>query len=292
MKNSIVKNIFEWLVMLVACAIYSLGIALFLSPNALAPGGMSGVAIIINKLTGAPTGLMIVCLNIPLLIAGFFFVGRTFLIKTITSIAVSSTLIDLWPKILSNKYVPVTSNELLAGIVGGVLCAVGIGFIFRCGGSTGGTDIIAKLARRFVPSLKTGSVFLIVDSTIIAASVFATHKIELALYAGISLFITTLVIDKVLYGSDEAKLLIIMSSHPDVVAKALLTEIDAGVTFANGAGAYSGKETKIIICAVKKQSFHKAKRLVCQVDPASFIIVSNASEIYGEGYKPHNVEEL
>ncbi len=291
MKDTVAKKIFDWATMFVACAIYSLGIALFLSPNALAPGGMSGVAIIINKLTGLPTGMMIVFLNIPLLIAGFFVVGRWFLIKTISSIAVSSFLIDLWPKIIP-QYTPITSDKLLAGIAGAVLCAIGIGLIFRCGGSTGGTDIIAKLLRRRMPSIKTGTIFLIVDSLIIIASVFATRHLENALYAGISLFITTFIIDKVLYGSDEAKLLIIMSSDPDKVAHALLTDIDAGVTFANGSGAYTGRETKIIFCVVKKPLFHRAKRLVCQVDPASFIIVSNASEIFGEGYKAHNGEEL
>lgn len=291
MKNAVTKKTLEWVTMFVACAIYSLGIALFLSPNALAPGGMSGVAIIINKLSGAPTGMMIVLLNIPLLIAGFFVVGRWFLVKTIASIAFSSFLIDIWPKIIP-QYTPVTNDKLLAGIAGAVLSAIGIGLIFRCGGSTGGTDIIAKLLRRRTPSIKTGTIFLIVDSLIIIASVFATKHLENALYAGISLFLTTFIIDKVLYGSDEAKLLIIMSSDPDKVAHALLTDIDAGVTFANGAGAYTGKETKIILCVVKKQLFHRAKRLVCEVDPASFIIVSNASEIFGEGYKAHNGEEL
>ena len=291
MKNSVTKNLFDWVTMIVACVIYSLGIALFLSPNALAPGGMSGVAIIINELSGLPTGMMIVILNIPLLIAGFFIVGRWFLIKTICSIAISSTLIDLWPKIIP-QYVPVTSDKLLAGIAGAVLCGIGIGLIFRCGGSTGGTDIIAKLMRRVVPSVKTGTIFLIVDSIIVTASVFATKHLENALYAGIALVLTTFIIDKVLYGNDEAKQLIIISTDPDRVANALLNDIDAGVTFLNGAGAYTGADKKIILCVVKKQLFHKAKRLVCEVDPASFIIVSNASEIFGEGYKAHNGEEL
>ena len=285
------RHAFQWVTILVACVIYSLGISLFLSPNALAPGGMSGIAIIINELTGLPTGMMIVLLNIPLLIAGLFAVGKWFLLKTVVAIAVSSTLIDLWPKIIP-AYTPVTEDKLLAGIAGAVLSGIGIGLIFRSGGSTGGTDIIAKLIRRFKPGLKTGTIFLIVDSLIISSSVFATKHLENALYAGIALFLTTFIIDKVLYGSDEAKLLIIMSSDPDKVANALLTEIDAGVTFADGAGAYTGRETKIIFCAIKKHQFHRAKRLVCDVDPKSFIIVSSASEIFGEGYKPHHGEEL
>ena len=277
--------------MLIGCVSYSLGISLFLNPNALAPGGMSGVAIIINTLTGLPTGLMILILNIPLLLLGCYVVGKWFLIKTIVSIAVSSTLIDLYPRIIPSL-VPATTDRLLAGIAGAVLSALGIGIIFKCGGSTGGTDIIAKLLRRKIPNIKMGTFFLIVDSFIVAASVFATGKLENALYAGISLFITSFFIDKVLYGNDEAKLLMVISSDPDRIAELLMKDLDAGVTFAHGAGAYTGKETKIIICVVKKHLFHKTKQLICREDPASFIIVSNASEIFGEGYKSHNHEEL
>ncbi len=291
MKKSVRTQIFSWVIMIIACIIYSLGIALFLNPNALAPGGASGVAIIINRISGFPTGLMIFMINAPLLIAGCYILGKWFLIKTLVCVTISSVFIDTWPKIIP-AYIPVTQDKLLAGIAGAFLCGIGIGLIFRAGGSTGGTDIVAKLLRRKFPHIKTGAIFLIVDSMIIITSVFATKELENALYAGISLFVTTFIIDKVLYGSDEAKLLIIMSSIPEVIAEKLMTEIDAGVTFANGAGAYTGRETKIIFCVVKKQLFHKAKQLVCREDPSSFIIVSNASEIYGEGYKPHNVEEL
>lgn len=291
MKKIVRTQIFSWVIMIFACIIYSLGIALFLNPNALAPGGASGVAIIINKLFGFPTGLMIFIINVPLMIAGCCVAGKWFLIKTLVSVAISSFFVDLWPKIIP-EYVPVTQDKLLAGIAGALLCGIGIGLIFRAGGSTGGTDIVAKLLRKKFPNIKTGGIFLIVDSMIVIASVFATKQLENALYAGISLFVTTFIIDKVLYGNDEAKLLIIMSSIPDVIAQKLMTEIDAGVTFADGAGAYTGKSTKIIFCVVKKQLFHKARQLVCKEDPSSFIIVSNASEIYGEGYKPHNGEEL
>ncbi len=291
MKNNVLKQSLSWLIMLLGCVSYSLGIALFLNPNSLAPGGMSGVAIIINTLTGLPTGLMIILLNIPLLILGCYVVGKWFLIKTIVSIAVSSTLIDLYPTLIPSL-VPATSDKLLAGIAGAVLSAIGIGIIFKCGGSTGGTDIITKLLRRKMPNIKTGRLFLMIDSIIVASSVFATGHLENALYAGISLFVTSFIIDKVLYGSDEAKMLMVISSDPERIATLLMKDLDAGVTFAHGAGAYTGKETNILICVVKKHLFHKTKQLICKEDPASFIIVSNATEIFGEGYKPHNHEEL
>lgn len=292
MKTNFKNNeILKWVGIFFSSIIYSLGIALFLGPNELAPGGASGAAIIISTLTGIGTGLLIILINTPLFIAGFFKMGKWFLVKTIYAVAVSSFFIDLWPKVIP-EFVPVTNDKFLAAVAGAVLCALGIGLIFRFGGSTGGTDIVAKLLRRRFPSLKTGSLFLIVDSIIVIASVFATGELENALYAGIALFITSYIMDKVLYGTDEAKLLIIISTCPDEISELLLKEIDAGVTFLDGQGAYTHAEKKIIICAVRKQLFHKAKQLVCKHDPSSFIIVSNASEIFGEGYKTHSAEEL
>lgn len=285
------KGILDWAVIFVAAVIYSVGIAFFLNPNGLAPGGVSGIAIIINYLTGLATGLMMVLINLPLLAAGCFVIGKWFLIKTIYAIAVASTFIDLWPKLLPNV-VPITDDKLLAALAGAVCSAVGMGIIFRCGGSTGGTDIVAKILRRRFRSIKTGSIFLMVDSCIVIASVFATGELENALYAGIALFVTSFVLDKILYGTDEAKLLIIISNKPEQVAQVLLRDIDAGVTFTHGSGAYTGAEKKIIICAVKKTQFHRAKDLVCQEDPAAFMIVSDASEVFGEGYKLPGGEEL
>lgn len=285
------KGIFDWVIIFLAAIIYSLGISFFLNPNGLAPGGVSGIAIIVYQLTGLATGLMIVLINLPLLVAGCFVIGKWFLFKTIYAIAVSSFFIDLWPQILP-KHVPVTEDKFLAAVAGAVLCAVGMGIIFRSGGSTGGTDIVTKLLRRRFRSFKTGSLFLIVDSTIVVSSVFATGQLEDALYAGIALFVTSYLLDKILYGTDEAKLLIIISADPERIAALLMNEIDAGVTFTHGAGAYTGAEKKVIICAVKKQLFHRAKELVRGEDPGSFMIVSNASEIFGEGYKVNISEEL
>ena len=290
-KKSITNELLKWLGIIVACVIYSLGIALFLDPNALAPGGASGAAIILTRVVNIPTGILILLINLPLFIAGLFVLGKLFLFKTIFAVIVSSFFIDLWPKVISS-HVPVTKEPLLAAIAGAVLSAIGIGLILRLGGSTGGTDIVAKLLRRRFPMLKTGTFFVIVDSLIVIASVFVFGQLEKALYAGICLFLTSYIIDKVLYGTDEAKLLIIISTCPEKIADLLLKEIDSGVTFLDGAGAYTGNQKKIIICAVRKPLFHKAKQLVCKHDPSSFSIVSSASEIFGEGYKTHGSEEL
>ena len=292
-NNRVMKEIFNWLGVTVAAIIYSMGVGMFLAPNTLAAGGASGAAIVINYITKIPTGMLIMIINVPLFIVGFFVMGKMFFAKSIYAVMISSTFIDMWSKILP-QYFPVTTDKLLAAIAGAVLSAIGIGLIFRFGGSTGGTDIVVKLLRRKFPQIKSGTFFLIIDSCIISSSVIVLglDRLENALYAAIALFLTSVLVDRVLYGTDEAKLLIIISSCPERVAELLLKEIDAGVTFANGQGAYTGAEKKIIICAVRKQQFHQAKQLVCREDPSSFIIVSNASEVFGEGYKAHGAEEL
>ncbi len=291
MKNNGKAFFVQWGLITIASLIYSAAIAMFLNPNALAPGGISGIAIIINRLTTIPTGFMIVMLNIPLLLAGCLVIGRSFLFKTIYAIALSSTFIDLWPKLLPSLC-PITNDSMLAGVVGAVLSATGIGMIFRCGGSTGGTDIIAKLLRRKFRNVKTGAIFLIIDSMIVTASAIAFRNVENALYAGIALFLTSKVIDLILYGTDGAMLLIIISRCPEVLAECLLRDVDAGVTFAKGSGAYTGEEKRIIFCVIKKHHFYMAKDLVKREDPTAFMIVTSATEVFGEGYKPHGAEEL
>ena len=187
---------------------------------------------------------------------------------------------------------PFTSDKLLASLAGGVLMAAGMGMIFRCGGSTGGTDIVIKLLRRRFRSVRTGVVMMIVDSLIVAASAVVSGAIEDALYAGIALFVTTVILDKILYLTDGGMMLMIISACPDKIAGRLMSDLDVGVTFARGYGGYTGEEKNIIFCAVKKHMFYRAKDLINEEDPSSFMIVTRASEVFGEGYKPHGAEEL
>ena len=216
-------------------------------------------------------------------------IGRGFLIKTVFSLVLSSVMIDVIPKLWP---VPITTERLLAALFGGLLMAVGMGIIFRCGGSTGGTDIVIRLIRKHFRSVKTGVVMLIVDSLIVAASAVVFKQIEIALYAGIALCVNSLVVDKILYDTGGGILLIIISRRPEAIADRLMNDIDAGVTITEGRGAYTGEDKNVILCVVKKQIFHKAKDLVKEEDPTSFMIVTNASEVFGEGYKPHGAEEL
>ena len=239
------------------CVVYAAGIALFLDPNSLAPGGATGISIMISHLTNIPTGTVVLCLNIPLLALGVWKFGREFLISTVYATGLSSVMINWFAPIGA-----LTDNLLLAGIVGSVMMAIGMGIIFKSGGTTGGTDVLVKLLRLKYRHMKTGTVFAITDLIIVSASALVFKNIELALYAGIALVVCSIVLDLVLYGPDEAKLVFIVSDKADQVAARLLKELDAGVTFLSGRGAYSNTEKQVIMCAARKQLFPKIRSVV------------------------------
>lgn len=283
--------IYDWLMMAVGCAVFSVAIAVFLEPSGIAPGGASGIAIILNVMTGFPTGTAILLINIPLLILGMIGVSREFAVRSVYATVFLSLMTD-FVSFLYSKIPVLTTDPFLCSVAGGVLTAVGMAFVFRHGGSTGGTDIVARLIRKKRRDVPTGKIFLAVDSVIIAASAVFSRKIDSALYAAVALFVTTKVLDMLLYGTDEAKFLVIISSVPEKIAEGLLREIDCGVTYANGYGGYTGHDKKIILCAVKKHNYPRVKDMVNSIDPTAFMIVSSASEIYGEGYKMHGAEEL
>lgn len=186
----------------------------------------------------------------------------------------------------------VTTDPLLASLTGSALMAVSMGWVFKAGSTTGGTDIIIKLLRLKFPYLKTGALFFLTDVVIVIASAFVFRNVDKALYAGIVVIITSVVLDVVLYGRDEAKLIYIISDHAEKIAGRLLEELDIGVTYVQGSGAYSGKEKSVIMCAMKKNISPKAEEIVKEEDPLAFMIVTSATEIFGEGYKSYFSEKL
>lgn len=267
--------------------IYAVGVSLFLDPNSLAPGGVTGIAIIMNRMLGVETGTWFLLLNVPVLLVGLWKFGMKFLLSTIYCTA----LVAVFTNILS-RYDPITNDRFLACIVGGTLLAVGIGLVFKAKATTGGTDIVVKLLRLKFPHMKTGGLFLSIDAVIVAASAFLLQDVEVALYAGICIFLISQVLDFVLYGRDEAKLIYIISDCHEKIAGRLLEDLDVGVTYVEGVGAYSGKDKRVIMCAVKKPLAPKTEDVVKEEDPLAFMIVTSASEIYGEGYKSYFSERL
>lgn len=270
-----------------ASAVYAVAVSLFLDPNSLAPGGVTGIAIILNRLTGLETGTWVLFINIPIIALGTWKLGWRFILSTGYCTLISSLFINLL-----SPFGAVTEDLLLAAVAGGCLMAVGLGLVFKSGATTGGTDIIVKLLRIRFPQLKTGFLFFVTDAVIVAASGIVFKNVDVALYAGIVIAINSLLMDVVLYGRDGAKLVFIISDKHENITKRILEELDIGVTYISGSGAYSGKEKNVIMCVMKKQISPRAEAIVREEDPLAFMIVTSATEIFGEGYKSIYSEKI
>ena len=263
-----------------AAVAYAAGISLFLDPNNLAPGGVTGIAILVKRLIGIPTGTLILLLNVPLLLLGIWKFGWKFICSTFYAIFIVSVATDVLAPIGA-----LTKEPILAAAAGGALSAAALGFVFRAGATTGGMDIVIKVLRLKYPHMKTSSLFLITDVCIASCSGLVFGNVDVVLYALVAVFVMSYVMDLVLYGKDEANLLYIISDRPEDISQRILGEIDVGVTFLQGRGAYSSQNKKVIMCVTKKQQAPGIEVIVKEEDPRAFMIITSASEIYGEGYK-------
>lgn len=277
----------KYVIITAAAFVYAVGVSLFTDPNNMAPGGVTGISIILSRLLPVSTGTFIMLINIPILIFAVWKFGIAFTVSTIYAIA----LISSFTNVLS-PYGAATDDILLAALVGGTLTAVSIGVIFRAGATTGGTDIIVKALRLRFPHLKTGKIFFIADALVVTFSGIVFRDLNAALYAAISAICASVVMDVVLYGRDEAKLLYIISSRAEEIAGRLLSDLDIGVTYIKGQGAYSGDNKRVIMCVVKKPVTPRAEEIVKQEDPHSFMIITSATEVFGEGYKSYFSERM
>lgn len=286
-KKSLRRRSKDYFVITIASFIYAIAVSLFLDPNLLAPGGVTGIAIMLSMYTGMETGTWVLLINLPILAVGMWKFGMRFLLSTLYCTAVTSLFINALAPIGA-----VTTDPLLASLAGGALMAIGIGLVFKAGATSGGTDILIKLLRLKYPFIKTGALFFLTDACIVALSGVVFQDLDVALYAGLVVVINSLLMDVVLYGRDEAKLLIIISDCHEEICRRILEEMDIGVTFLEGSGAYSKKDKSVILCAVKKQHSYRAEEIVRQEDPSAFMIITNATEIYGEGYKSFFSEKI
>lgn len=288
MSDSMKQKVKNFVMMTIGATVYSAAIAMLLDPNALAPGGVTGISIILSRLIPVETGTLILLINIPILMLGTWKFGWKFILSTIYCIGIISPLTNFF----GSHFGALTEDLFLAALAGGALMAVGIGMVFKAKATTGGMDIIVKILRLKVPHLKTSNLFLLLDAIVVACSAFVFKDIDRALYAGMTVIVTSLVLDVVLYGKDEAKLIYIISDKSEEIAKCLLDDLDIGVTYVRGSGAYSGKEKNVIMCVVKKHVYPKIENVIKQEDPQAFMIVSSAQEIYGQGYKNLFSEKL
>lgn len=274
------KRLKCYILVTIAAVIYSAAIGLFLDPNDIAPGGVTGIAILVNRFTAISTGTVNMLLNIPVVLLGLWKFGWRFICSTLYALA----LITIFINVLS-PYGAVTDDLLIAAVIGGVLVAVALAMVFKAGATTGGADIIVKVLRLKWPHIKTNVFFLAFDSFVIFASWLTFGDITVAFYAGVSVVVSSIVMDYILYGPDEAKLIYIISSNPDHIKQKIMEQLDITATIIPAIGAYSNTNKEMLMIVTKKQTAPKLEEIVKEEDTGAFMIVSSASEIFGEGYK-------
>jgi uncharacterized membrane-anchored protein YitT (DUF2179 family) len=272
-----VRILFSYMAMLIGSFFIAASFNLFLLPNRIASGGVSGISVILNTLTQIPPAYTQWALNIPLFIAGILVLGKQFGVKT----AVGSIVLPLFV-LLTAHWTPPTHDPLLASLYGGLGVGCGLGLVFRGRGSTGGLDVAAQILHR-VLGIRLGLAVAVLDGLVIlSAGIFIS--LENALYALIGLFATSKTIDIIQSGLQTSKAAFIISKHPELVSRAILHELDRGLTKLQGVGGYTGDDRPVLLAVVGRNEVLRLKQLVRDADPDAFVIITNAAEVLGEGF--------
>lgn len=282
------KN-YGWVVKtLFGSAIFALGFSLFLEPNNINSGGISGLAQAIAHVIGIQNvGLLSVLLNLPLFLIGGIRVGKRFFAGSLIGMLVSGVLIDLFASISIGF-----QDALVSGIYGGLLCGLGIGVVFAAGTSTGGSDILVRLLKLHYRNVPIGMISMTFDALVVILTGIVFRDISRALYSGIAVFITGRVMDLVVYRFDYSKVAIIISDQAETIAKAVAEKLDRGVTFLDGQGYYTRQDKKVVLTVVKKGQLADLKELVMERDEAAFVIVQEAHQVLGDGFSHYSKDAL
>jgi uncharacterized membrane-anchored protein YitT (DUF2179 family) len=255
---------------------------IFLVPGQLSAGGVSGLAQVVNRFTGWPIGIMIAVANIPLFFLGWRNLGgRRFLRNTIFAVILYAILVDLLSKFL---FIRITEDTVLIAVFGGVLNGIGMGLVFRGQGTSGGTDILARLLGQW-RGIPLSQSYLITDTLVVLASGLAFGW-TLALYAIVALYVAGVAAELISEGSGVVRTATIITNHPREVAARIMTDLQRGVTQWNGTGMYSGQERLVLFCAISRAEVNQLKYIVYEADPEAFMVIGQAHEALGEGFKP------
>lgn len=274
-----VKSLRGYAGIMLGATLTAVSLNVFLIPNKVAAGGVSGLATVLHYLLGLPVGLTMLALNIPLFLLSVKILGSRFGFNTLLGAAFLSAAIDITAPILSG----LTHDLLLNSLYGGVLVGIGMGIVFRFEGTTAGTDLAAAMLHKLL-GVSVGQALLGVDFFVIASAGLAFHNAELSLYALISLFVTTQIIDLVQDGPSTGKAFFIMTVMPDAIAESIISELARGVTLFHGRGGYTKQFREILLCVVSKGEVTRLKELVYHIDKQAFVIVADVHEVLGEGF--------
>lgn len=272
----------------VGSAFFALGFALFLEPNNINTGGISGLAMIAVKLLGfGSIGVFSILMNIPLFLLGGIKIGKRFFAGSLIGMLLSSALIDIFSAL------PFTTPEpLVGGLYGGVLCGVGLGMVFGTGGSTGGSDILVRLLKRRYRNVPIGQISFCFDAIVVLLTGVVFRDVSKALYSGVVVFVSGQVLDAVVYKFDYSKVALIVSEQHIAIAKAISAKLDRGATYLRGEGSYTGRDTKVVLAVVKKRQLADLRELVMGVDPNAFMIVLEAHQVLGDGFSRYSKDAL
>ena len=281
-EERIAHVLLKYLFITLGAVIYAVGFQFFLYPNNITSGGVVGTSMIINQLTGMPVGVMTILLNIPLFIIAWRHFGLDFLIGSLVGMGLSSVLVDVF----AGFDLSFTDDPMLAAVIGGAVKGMGLGMIYYVGGTTGGIDIVVKILRKKLASVNFGTIMLSLDTIIIAIYAMVLGRYESAMYSLIAMYVTTKVVDLVLYGIDNACLCYIISDSTEEITREIVSgPLHRGVTLLEGRGAYSGAHRDVMMCVIKRQQIGQLKRLVRNVDEKAFFIVTNAKNVFGNGFE-------
>lgn len=262
------------------CAIMAIGTAVFLLPNQLSTGGFTGIATIFYYLFHFSMGTVILALNIPFFILAFFKIGKKLVIKSIIGTSLLSLFIDLFEKIPT-----LTNDRLLACIYGGIFIGFGLALVLKANASTGGTDLITYIARAYKPYMKTSNIIVVVDVIIIGLNVIFFKKVEIGLYSAISIYLMGKMIDIVFEGINFTKMVYIISQKYEEISKEIDKQLQRGSTGIYAKGMYTNTDKMMLMCVGARNEVARMKQIATQIDPKAFIIISNARETWGKGFK-------
>ena len=287
-------NQIGWVFMtIVGSFIFGAGYAIFLGPNNLNAGGISGLAAVIVQLVNADgaiplmsVGLLTICINLPLFAIGGLKIGKRFFFGSLLGLGLSSMVMDYLPIRL------VLEEPLLAAIYGGVVTGFGLGIVFMSGTSTGGSDIVVRLVKLKAKNTNIGVIAMAFDVFVVALTGFVFGNVENALYTGLTAFLCSKVIDMVVYGFDNTKTAMIITKEYEIIAKRIGDELGRGATYLYSQGTYSLKDSKVVLVAVYPRQVAELKELVVGIDPNAFIILQEAHQVVGDGFAKHSKDSL
>ena len=270
----------DLLKMTIGTLIMAIGIEQFLLPNQLSTGGFSGIGTVIYYTMGISVGTTMLVLNIPLFIIAYFKVGKKFFINAVIGTFLLSYSLNIFQNIDS-----VTDDRVLACLYGSVIVGIGTAIVLKANGSTGGTELLANVIRIYKPQMKTGTLMIIFDTLIVIANTIFFREIEVALYSALAIYIMGKILDIFFEGIDFAKMLLIISPKWEQISDAINKELRRGSTSLYGKGMYKKQEKNILLCVMSRAEIREARRIIEKIDSSAFIVITNAREVYGEGFK-------